>query len=164
MVIKKKAKTFNDYDVQLSWGQLEVVAAALERDHSDPVADELHAELHWYMERVPGPGEEEEDAKAREQGGQPVAQQGEEGDMPIPMPPGEEGGATQPGAQPGAQPGGAEGGELEAPPAEGENEGAGEVTPASVTKALSGEAPVPEPGLEGGGGEEDERLPAPPAE
>jgi hypothetical protein len=160
MVIKKKAKTFNDYDVQLSWGQLEVIAAALERDHSDPIADELHAELHWYMERVPGPGEEEEDAKAREQGGQPVpGEGGEEGDMPIPMPPGEEGAEAAP--TPGAEAGG-----LEAPPAEEGTEpppeGGPTMTQATMKKALAGEAPVPEPGLEGGG--EEERLPKPPTE
>lgn len=158
MILKKKAKTFNDYDCTLSWGQIEVIAAALERDHSDPVSDELFAELHWYMERVPGPGEEEEDAKMREEGGAPAAGEGaqppgEDDEMAVPMPPteGAPEGAEQAPGEPGAE------GDLE-------GEEPGEITGASVEKALSGEGSVPEPGLEEEAENPDERLAAPPAE
>lgn len=146
MMLKKKKGSFNDYDATVSWGQLEIIAAALERDHSDPVADELFAELGWYMERVPGPGEEEEDVKAREEGAAPP-QEGDE-DLPLPMPPTEGEAPAEPGL-----PGEAKGGEGEAE---------GEVTPEDMEAALSGEAPVPEPGLEDEA--EAERLPAPPTE
>lgn len=64
MIIKKKKDTFNDYSVELSWGQLNAVYAALEKDHADPLADELFAELGWYLQNVPGPGEDEEEYKA----------------------------------------------------------------------------------------------------
>jgi hypothetical protein len=60
MVIKKKKETFNDYSVEMSWGQLNAIYRALEKDHADPLADELFAELGWYLENVPGPGEDEE--------------------------------------------------------------------------------------------------------
>lgn len=85
MKIDKVSKTFGDYKVEMSWGQLEVISAALERDHADPVADELFAELRWYMDRLPGPGESEEDTKAREE--QAAGLEGGEEDMGLPMPP-----------------------------------------------------------------------------
>lgn len=63
MIIKKKKGTFNDYDLQVSWGQLNAVYQALEQDHADPLADELFAELGWYLQNVPGPGEDEDEYK-----------------------------------------------------------------------------------------------------
>jgi hypothetical protein len=153
MKLDKLKNTYNDYKVELSWGQLEVIAAALEADHSDPVADELYAELRWYMERVPGPGEEEEDAKNREAGGVPGAE-GED-DFGVPLPPGN--GAADTGAEPpgplddqGA-PGteGAEGAPLGEPPGEEGPPGEGGVPPppegegaAKVPLTPEGEVPV----------------------
>ncbi len=64
MLIKKKKDSFNDYNVELSWGQLNAIYQALEQDHADPLADELFAELGWYLQNVPGPGEDEEEYKA----------------------------------------------------------------------------------------------------
>jgi len=64
MMIKKKKDSFNDYAVELSWGQLNAIYQALEQDHADPLADELFAELGWYLQNVPGPGEDEEEYKA----------------------------------------------------------------------------------------------------
>lgn len=163
MVVKKKAKTFNDYTLELSYGQLEALMASLERDHADPVADELYAELQWYMQRVPGPGEEEDDQKAREEGavetGAAPAGDVAGEDVPIPMPPAEGGvegeeGMTPPGAEgeAGAEAEGAPGaeGELTAPPGE---EGAG-------TPGGGGEGGFHKP--PSGQGELEE-LPAPPA-
>lgn len=158
MKLDKIKNTFNDYKCELSWGQLEVIAAALERDHSDPVADELHAELQWYLQRVPGPGEEEEDAKARENGGMP-GPEGDESGLPVPPTEGE---APEVAGAPGAEAPPAAGG-LEAPP-EGELEGGegSELDATDIEAALSGDAPVPEPGMDGETPEPD--LAAPPAE
>jgi hypothetical protein len=172
MVIKKQKGTYNNYDLEVSWGQLQIFADALERDHSDPVSDETLAEVKWYMSHIPGPGEEEEEVKAREEGalgagGQPEPV-GDEEETPLPMPPAE-----------GGPEGGMEGGPEEAPPAppgggEGEPEGLGE------PEGDFGELPPPPEGMGGGpeggpeggmGGEpgaemppEDDldRLPAPP--
>ncbi len=77
MIIKKKAETYNTYTVELSWGQLQAFAQALEADHTDPVRDETLAELRYYMDRIPGPGEDEKDENV------------ENGDdSALPMPPG----------------------------------------------------------------------------
>jgi len=100
MKLEKIKKTYNDYKLELSWGQIEAIAQALSQNHSDPLADELYAEWQWYMERVPGPGEDEEEIEAQQkmaaEGGQPGAVEGE--DLPIPMPPGKEAG-TMPGGE-----------------------------------------------------------------
>lgn len=168
MKLEKIKKTYNDYKLEVSWGQVEAIAAALEANHADPLADELFAEWKWYMERVPGPGEDEEaweaQQKAAEGGGVP----GEEGDVPIPMPPGSEAG-TPPG----------DGGERDFPPDEemggapegGAPEGAPEAGPEG-----GAEVGLPEPEPEGAGGEPEggeappaaeeplSRLPKPPRE
>ena len=65
----KKAKfdgqdTFNDYDVSISYGQLVAIRNALEKAHDDPLSDELYAELNYYLQNIPGPGESSEDFKA----------------------------------------------------------------------------------------------------
>lgn len=79
MVIKKKKQTFNDYDVQLSWGQLNAIFKALEQDHADPLADELFAELGWYLENVPGPGEDEDEYKEAKEAERQAVEGGDEG-------------------------------------------------------------------------------------
>ena len=115
MKISKVKKTYNDYDVSLSFGQLEAIRKALESSHNDPLSDELLCEIVWYLDRVPGPGAEDEselkaDAKA---GGKEGAVEGE--DIPIPMPPGSEAG-TPPGEE---EP-------TSRPPAPGEEDAGGE--------------------------------------
>ena len=67
MVIKKKPKTFSDYSVELSWGQLTAIRNSLAADHSSPISDEMYAELTFYLEQLPGPGESEEEMKAEEE-------------------------------------------------------------------------------------------------
>jgi hypothetical protein len=84
MVIKKKKGTFNDYDVTVSWGQLNAIYRALEKDHSDALADEFFAELGWYLENVPGPGEDEEEYKEAKEAEKEAAGQGTEVGAPIP--------------------------------------------------------------------------------
>lgn len=82
MVIKKKKDTFNDYSVELSWGQLNAVYRALENDHADPLADELFAELGWYLQNVPGPGEDEEEYKAAKEAEKEAVAAGQGGEGP----------------------------------------------------------------------------------
>jgi hypothetical protein len=82
MVIKKKKDTFNDYSVELSWGQLNAIYRALEQDHADPLADELFAELGWYLQNVPGPGEDEEEYKEAKDAEKQAIEGGEEAGMP----------------------------------------------------------------------------------
>lgn len=144
--LKKKSGTYNTYTIQLSYGQIECIRQALEKDHASPIADELKALFDYYLQTLPGPGEEEEDVKARDamvSGGQ--GEEGGEGDdVPLPMPPGEEddGEVTVAGEGPEGDFGDEEG--LPEPP-----------------------APEAMPDM-GGGGEDDmgidDRLPAPPRE
>jgi hypothetical protein len=92
--VKKKAKTYNTYTLQLSMGQIEAIHSALEKDHANPIADELLKLFSYYLQSVPGPGEEEEDLKAQdEQAAVNGDIEGEETDdgLPIPMPPGYKG-------------------------------------------------------------------------
>jgi len=79
MRIQKIKDTFNDYRVELSWGQLNAVFKALEQDHADPLADELFAELGWYLENVPGPGEDEDEYKEAKEAEKQSIEAGEEG-------------------------------------------------------------------------------------
>lgn len=155
MKLEKIKKTYNDYKLELSWGQVEAIAAALSQNHSDPLADELYAEWQWYMERVPGPGEDEEEIEAEQKAAE-GGMEGEEGDVPIPMPPGSEAG-TPPGG--GKKP--------TFPPEEGEEE---MPTPAAMKLGAKppAERGLPEPGMEEGGMEDlpepEMEVPMPPRE
>jgi len=156
MKLEKIKKTYNDYKLELSFGQLEAIRDALEAKHDDPVLDELLAEWDYYLAHVPGPGEEEEDAKTRANGGMPTPEDEEGGGLPMPPTEGEA--PAEPGAAPEAPaPGG-----LEAPP-KGElegGEGGEDITADDLAAVLSGDAPVPE-------FDDDEAEPdlaAPPAE
>lgn len=61
MEIKKKADSFNTYSVTLSFGELQAVFQALAKHHADPIADEMFMGIKYYMERIPGPGEDDKD-------------------------------------------------------------------------------------------------------
>ena len=63
MKIKKEEAAFNTYKLDLSYGELLAIRDALEAKHAGVVADEVYAGLNWYLERLPKPGEEEEDEK-----------------------------------------------------------------------------------------------------
>ena len=73
--------SFNDYGVEMSYGQLVAIRNALEKDHSDPLSDELYAELNYYLQNVPGPGESSDEFKAerdaakktKDEAGEPVS-------------------------------------------------------------------------------------------
>lgn len=89
--LSKVKGTYNTYKMEISYGQLEAVRSALEKDHADPVSDELLQIMSYYMDKLPGPGEEEEDIKARDE----AAKNGTAGledddDAPLPAPPGME--------------------------------------------------------------------------
>lgn len=145
MKIDKIKGTYNDYKVEVSFGQLQAIKSALERDHADPVSDELYAELCWYLDNIPGPGEEKDDLKARdEMGVDDITKDGnddaENDDYPLPMPPGHADGGTDPAPTDAPEP---ESGI--APERDGNDE---EI----------GSTPVPGEDLE------DEGLPKPPAE
>ena len=55
--LTKVKQTYNTYRLEMSMGQLEAIRSALERDHADPISDELLAIMTYYLEKVPGPGE-----------------------------------------------------------------------------------------------------------
>lgn len=150
MKISKINGTYNDYKVEMSFGQLTAIRNALANDHAEVLSDELFAELNWYLDNVPGPGESEEDLKAEEEAAKsgmaaPEAAQNPlkpKADDLLPAPDEEEGSDEQlPGAE--GPPSGEEGPPEEGPPEEGPPE---EGPPAG-----------PE-------GEADRRLPPPPRE
>lgn len=147
MKLEKIKKTYNDYKLELSWGQVEAIAAALAQNHSDPLADELYAEWQWYMERVPGPGEDEEEIEAQQKAAEMGGPEGEvEGeDLPIPMPPGSTVGT----------------------PPEGEGEEVGPPSDEEMGETGGGAElglPEPEPEGEPEEGEPEMPLPEPPRE
>jgi ribosomal protein L12E/L44/L45/RPP1/RPP2 len=63
MKLTKVKDTYNDYRLELSWGQLEALISSLESNHADPILDEMLQELKWYLNNVPKPGESEEEFK-----------------------------------------------------------------------------------------------------
>jgi hypothetical protein len=114
--LKKKSGTYNTYTIQLSYGQIEALRQALEADHANPIGDELKALFDYYINSIPGPGEEEEDVKARDEqaaiaSGQATA--ASDDDNPIPMPPGDEGGGEITVAGEGPEQGGMDGGDMD---------------------------------------------------
>jgi hypothetical protein len=133
MKIQKIKETFNDYKVELSWGQLNAIFRALEQDHADPLADELYAELGWYLENVPGPGEDEEEYKEAKDAEKQAIEGGDEAGMP-----GEEG---------------------RDPELLGQEIGAEE--PEGAEGPVDTKAPMGRAGSEGEGGEEEFGGPAP---
>ena len=149
MKIKKIKDTYNDYQCELSFGQLTAIRNALANEHSDPLADELYAELNWYLDNIPGPGESEEDIKAQEQATDSGMASPEAAQKPLNpraddlLPAPEEGEGGQP---PGAE-AGPEGQPGEAPPEEAPPE---EGPPGEEGPPIEGEA--------------DRRLPPPPEE
>ena len=184
MVIKKKAGTYDVYTLEVSYGELQAFRVGLEADHANPVGDEKLAELAWYLDKLPGPGEEEEKTSKAEGGGAPGE---EEGDLPIPMPPGsqagtppegseeepsfppEEGGISggepggEPGGMPGGEPAGGQGGPEVGLPEPEESE---EQEPAGLKRMMGGAAQGqgPRPARPPRPEETDRRLPKPPRE
>lgn len=61
MKITKINDTYGEYRVEISFGQLVAIKNALAVNHADPISDEMYAELEWYLQNIPGPGESKED-------------------------------------------------------------------------------------------------------
>lgn len=57
MEISKKNDSYDTYNVKLSKAELDAIATALKKNHSDPVADEMNRSIEWYLSELPGPGE-----------------------------------------------------------------------------------------------------------
>jgi len=133
--IKKDEKSFGDYRLEISYGQLVAIRDALTAAHAEPMADELLQEINFYLENVPGPGESKEEFEQREAAGKeiedaanlPVDGSGAPGDLGEPGVPSAEGEAdfaappTDTNLPPEGDPG-AEGGELPPPPSDGEED------------------------------------------
>jgi hypothetical protein len=82
-----KAKgSYNTYKLELSMGQLEVIRTALESKHDDPVSDELLATLSYYMDKLPGPGEDEESTDKTGESEQPETNDQDYADEFEPVP------------------------------------------------------------------------------
>lgn len=159
MRIKKLPDSFNEYRVEMSWGQMETIKNALATDHSDPIADELYAELTWFFQNLPGPGESEDDLKAAEEAGKTgLDQAGPQDQQPLskadellPAPGDEEGAGEMPiGDQEGPLP--------------GEEDALGEPGEAGAPEAGEEPPPAPEEENEPVGARRgaDDRIPAPP--
>lgn len=94
MKITKITGSFNEYRLELSWGELQAVYAAMEADHANPIADEVYTGLEWYMSgRLPFPGEDESEVEKADAASK-------EADKILPEPPGGEGGGEGGGAGP----------------------------------------------------------------
>lgn len=91
MRIKKINGTYQDYDVQLSYGQLIAIRDSLERDHSGPESDEIYRELNYYLQNTPGPGVDPEEFKEQQKAGEEGAENekgaSDEDHLPVPPPP-----------------------------------------------------------------------------
>ncbi len=100
MTITKDKKSYNDYTVSVSWGQLMAIKRALDAGPAGPVESELLAGLDWYVSNaLPGPGESEEDlAKAEKAEDEAIEGGPQSADDLLPMP-GEKAGAEG-GAEP----------------------------------------------------------------
>jgi len=79
VIVKKKKDTFDGYTVELLWGDLAAIHRALKADHADPESDRIFASLSWYMDNVPKPGEDEEQASKADKAEKEAKDSGEEG-------------------------------------------------------------------------------------
>lgn len=102
--------SFNDYAVELSYGQLVAIRNALEAKHDDPLSDELYAEINYYLQNIPGPGESSDAFK--EERGMAKKTQDQAGQEIAP----EDAAAGGPPTEAGLEAGMGAGGELPAPP------------------------------------------------
>lgn len=68
MEIKKKSGSYNSYQIQCSFGELEAFRDALALHHADPLADQLFEELSWWMAgHIPLPGEEKSEKEKHDE-------------------------------------------------------------------------------------------------
>lgn len=74
MKITKINGSFNEYKLELSWGELEAIYQSMAHNHTGPIADEVFDGLTWYMNNnLPLPGEDPK-KKKDEKGGEEDAE------------------------------------------------------------------------------------------
>jgi hypothetical protein len=81
MKIDKVNNSFNTYKLELSFGELAAIANALE-DSTDtnPIADECRQGIRWYLDNLPGPGEDKAEFNAKKKAEKEVGLDGEGGE------------------------------------------------------------------------------------
>src|SRR5574343_1052436 len=85
--LKKKADSYNNYTLTLSFGQLECIHRALAKDHSDSMADELFSELGWFLSgNIPMPGEDKSASEREKEAEKERSEVEKEADKALEMP------------------------------------------------------------------------------
>jgi hypothetical protein len=80
VIVKKKSETFNNYTVELSFGELKAIYDLACRG-SGAMVDEIAANLEWYFKRIPPPGADEpEGGEGGGEGGPTIASVEQGGD------------------------------------------------------------------------------------
>lgn len=126
MKIDKVNNSFNTYKIELSFTEMMALYKGLAKSHADPVADEVFRGLQYYLDRVPGPGEDKEEKTKEGEDNIEIQANGDvDLDNLLPEPSGEdilepapEGVAGGEDVEGGRGGDGGEGEELEAPPEE----------------------------------------------
>jgi hypothetical protein len=67
MEIKKANETYDVYNAKLSYLEMRAIADALAAGGEGAIADELRRSFEWHLDRVPGPGEDKEEKKAKDE-------------------------------------------------------------------------------------------------
>jgi hypothetical protein len=66
MKIDKLNNTYDFYKLEVSFGELAAMLNAFEAQSGQgPVHDDMQAAIRWYMDRIPGPGEDKEEFKQK---------------------------------------------------------------------------------------------------
>lgn len=102
MKIDKVNNSFNTYKIELSFGELVAIVNAMEDSKLvDPIADEVRQGLQWYLNELPGPGEDKEDLKAAKDAKKEAEKgEGEPEDLALPSEKGEPGAEEQMSGEP----------------------------------------------------------------
>lgn len=67
MKIDKVNGQYDTYKMEVSLGEMKELLKRLEADHAEPVADEMHSAIRWYLDNLPAPGETKEEFKDRQE-------------------------------------------------------------------------------------------------
>ena len=112
MRIKKKDQSYNDYVLELSFGELVAISNGMsDFKGGGVVADEVRKGLQFYLDRIPGPGEDKDEFEAKQAAEKEAANAGKAAGAEVDNPgvlPAEDGG---PDLEPAAE-------EIPEPPAE----------------------------------------------
>jgi hypothetical protein len=97
--IKKKAGTYNVYQITCSFGELDCLYSAISKNHADPLSDEIMGTIAWAMSgNIPMPGEDESE-KDRQDSEEKAEKDAEKSaaDRALPEPPSQ--GPDEPGVK-----------------------------------------------------------------